>query len=396
MKPKTRPKPKIQPKPKARPKPKPKPVRPEIISEAPVSQHIPDRTSTAVVLAHPRSLDMLTPVMDLAEAQRRLKEFQQFIAGYLVEGIDQDYGIIPGTPRRTLFQPGADKLIEVYGLVPKIAILSKTINYETNLFDYEVEVSLLRGDRVVGMGLGSCSSFESKYRFRNAERVCPDCGKPTIIKGRPEYGGGWLCWRKKDGCGATFADEDPAIVNQDQGKVENDNMIDQKNTVLKMAVKRAKVAATIAATRSSGIFTQDLDDNVEPASGAAAPSSPPPNPARDRYAPDPPIPIPSMPPPPIAFSKDPDRPARRGAPPPKAMPKVTQGQVKRLWTIAGHAGWSQAQVYSVVRHILQIADGVDITDAHIHEIAQGKPYNTICDHILPAGPGEFFAGKGGY
>jgi len=46
-----------------------------------------------------------------------------------------------------------------------------------------------------------------------------------------------------------------------------------KNTILKMAKKRAKVDATLAATRSSGIFTQDIEDMAHDApEPAPAPS----------------------------------------------------------------------------------------------------------------------------
>ena len=41
--------------------------------------------------------------------------------------------------------------------------------------------------------------------------LCPECGQPTIIKGKEEFGGGWLCWKKEGisgGCGAKF-DYDP-------------------------------------------------------------------------------------------------------------------------------------------------------------------------------------------
>lgn len=43
--------------------------------------------------------------------------------------------------------------------------------------------------------------------------LCPNCGKDTIIKGREEYGGGWLCYKAKGGCGAKFAVE-PATIDQ--------------------------------------------------------------------------------------------------------------------------------------------------------------------------------------
>ncbi|KKM07766.1 hypothetical protein LCGC14_1730650 [marine sediment metagenome] len=39
--------------------------------------------------------------------------------------------------------------------------------------------------------------------------LCPECGQPTIIKGKEEWGGGWVCWKKEGGCGAKF-DSDPS------------------------------------------------------------------------------------------------------------------------------------------------------------------------------------------
>ena len=39
--------------------------------------------------------------------------------------------------------------------------------------------------------------------------LCPECGQPAIIKGKEEWGGGWVCWKKEGGCGAKF-DSDPS------------------------------------------------------------------------------------------------------------------------------------------------------------------------------------------
>lgn len=212
--------------------------------------------------------DYLHPVMDLATAKARLLEFQQFVKFYLRDG--EDFGIIPGTPKPTLLKPGADKLCELYGLadtypdhrIHRVEDWTK----DPPLFDYEVTCVLVRkgsGD-VVGEGMGSCNSYEGKYRWRDASRKCPKCSKETIIKGKEEYGGGWLCFAKKGGCGAKFSDTDEAIVKQNVGRVPNPDIADIKNTILKMAKKRSKIDATIAATRSSGIFTQDLEDIMQP------------------------------------------------------------------------------------------------------------------------------------
>lgn len=39
-----------------------------------------------------------------------------------------------------------------------------------------------------------------------SDPLCPVCGVAAIIKGREEYGGGWLCFKKKGGCGAKWPD----------------------------------------------------------------------------------------------------------------------------------------------------------------------------------------------
>lgn len=208
---------------------------------------------------------VLMPVMNIQAAKARLKEFQEFVREYLVEG--EDYGTIPGTPKPTLLKPGADKLCELYGLADDFLIESRREDYATDppLFDYTIKCTLLsrRDARLVGTGFGSCNSWEGKYRWRESHRKCPLCGKEAIIKGKKEYGGGWLCFKKKDGCGAKFLEDDKSIIDQKAGKEVNDDISTLKNTILKMAKKRAKVDAVIAVTRSSGIFTQDTEDIIE-------------------------------------------------------------------------------------------------------------------------------------
>lgn len=218
---------------------------------------------------HERSSVLLMPVMDVHTAMARLQEFQVFISTYLQESKDGgtdggDYGIIPGTKKKTLLKSGSDKLCEVYGLYDEYVLISSVEDWDKGLFDYTLKCLLKsrRDDSIVGTGVGSCSSFESKYRWRESSKKCPQCGSEAIIKGKAEYGGGWLCWGKKGGCGGKFKDGDQSIEGQVTGRVENPDIIDSKNTVLKMAKKRAKIDATIGATRSSGIFTQDMEDLV--------------------------------------------------------------------------------------------------------------------------------------
>lgn len=175
---------------------------------------------------------------------------------------DADYGKIPGTDKDTLLKPGADNICAAYRLYPKPYVLDKTLDLDRGYLSYAVRVELI--SLVDGMvkteGVGECNSYEEKYRYRQQARKCPQCGKEAIIKGKEEYGGGWLCFKRKDGCGAKFREQDPAIVAQQAGRVVNPDPLNQANTILKMAEKRAYVDATLHLPGVARFFTQDLDD----------------------------------------------------------------------------------------------------------------------------------------
>jgi hypothetical protein len=174
---------------------------------------------------------------------------------------DEHYGIIPGCGTKpTLLKAGAEKLNFTFRLAPKYTVTMRELKNDHR--EYEVNCGLYHIDtgKFWCEGVGICTTMESKYRYRNAAKVCPKCGNETIIKGKVEYGGGWLCFAKKGGCGAKFKDGDTSIEGQKVGQVENDNIADTYNTVLKMGKKRAQVDATISATAASDIFTQDIEE----------------------------------------------------------------------------------------------------------------------------------------
>lgn len=192
----------------------------------------------------------------------RRKEFNDWVNTQLVEGTD--YGKIPGIDKRTLLQPGAEKITQLFGCLPDAIVAYRDMNAETGYLYIEVTVELisLQTGIKVGAGLGSCSTMESKYRWRNAQRLCPACGQATIFHSTPERGGGWYCWAKKGGCGAKFQDGDATIESQVVGKVPNADLADQWNTVIKMAKKRALVDAAKTISGASETFTQDVEDMV--------------------------------------------------------------------------------------------------------------------------------------
>lgn len=42
---------------------------------------------------------------------------------------------------------------------------------------------------------------------------CPSCHEMAVIRGKKEYGGGWVCWKGKDGCGVKYTDSVWAMVS---------------------------------------------------------------------------------------------------------------------------------------------------------------------------------------
>jgi hypothetical protein len=209
-----------------------------------------------------------------------------------------DYGLIPGCgDKPAIRKSGAEKLLLGFGLVgvarePRIVDLG---NGHREVF-VETEIKNLASGKVHAIGIGSCSTMESKYRWRNSERICPQCSQPAIIKGKKEYGGGWLCFKKKNGCGAKFKDGDATIEGQQVGKEENPDIADSYNTVLKIAGKRSMVDGTLRATASSAMFTQDVDEGVTVNYDAPpAPVTPPERPVTPPVAPEPPESVPDAP-----------------------------------------------------------------------------------------------------
>lgn len=176
---------------------------------------------------------------------------------------DEHYGVIPGTHKPTLFKPGAEKLCMVFRLAPDFEIIREI--HEPAMIGYVIKCTLVHipSGEIIASGIGSCNSREAKYRWRTvtadevpgeywAARTAGDQERMRQILGADGS------VKKKDG---------KWYISR---KVENDNPWDYDNTLLKMAEKRALVAAVLVATAASDIFTQDLEDQPAPAAEEAA------------------------------------------------------------------------------------------------------------------------------
>lgn len=281
---------------------------------------------------------------------------------------DVDYGKIPGTDKPTLLKPGAELLLKMNRCAAKYerqrtsgdGVTAPAIAWDSTCYAVDGE------GNVQAEGSGSCNSWERKYRWRNAERECPECGKRAIIKGSAQYGGGFVCWKKRDGCGVKFEDDDKRITEQMLGQVENPDPWDLDNTLKKMSDKRAMVACALTLQAASGSFTQDLvdDEDDAPVPKGVAKGKP----RTDE------------PPPPT------DRDAPTAAPRQGALLQISEAQARRISAIARETAEKHGQHgFRVVNSVLKSHD-LELLPA---KAKMDECLLHLCEHVPPDGYDQF-------
>lgn len=129
-----------------------------------------------------------------------------------------DYGIIPGTKKETLYKSGAEKICLLFNLAPEFEVNIDKFDGEHREATVKCRLLHRLTGQLFGSGVGSCSTMESKYKYRSE----------------------WQDGQKV--------------------RVLNKDIADQYNTVLKMAKKRAVVDAAISSGAAGDLFTQDMED----------------------------------------------------------------------------------------------------------------------------------------
>jgi hypothetical protein len=206
----------------------------------------------------------------IARVKGRVQTLQTIYRDIMIKGdpkagVDGDYGVIPGCGNKpALKKAGAEKLLLGFRVSPTVGENIKIREYDGGHREVTVVCTLtsMTGE-VLGEGVGSCSTLESKYRYRNvADFDVQDCAIPKDSKERKnEY--------RKQGFGMKKVDDQWCWVKyKDEHKTENPDIADQYNTVLKMAKKRALIDAVLTVFGASDLFTQDIDE-IEPEKSAA-------------------------------------------------------------------------------------------------------------------------------
>jgi len=172
-------------------------------------QNNPAQNENKIVVLKPNEINSIEEIVpefaiSLNTAKERINMLQNFVKEMMVANID--YGVIKGCNKPSLLKPGAEKLCDIFGFSKQLEVLNRVEDWSTGFFHYEIKVILVnkKTGLIEAEGIGCCNSKEKKY------------------------------------------------LNQDSYNIIN--------TLLKMAKKRALIDAVLSATRSSGIFTQDIED----------------------------------------------------------------------------------------------------------------------------------------
>ena len=110
--------------------------------------------------------DVYQPVMTIEAALARRDDIVLFVSKIMKR--DQDFGVIPGTSTKpVLLKPGAEKLCQFFGLEPEFTPITEEADWMGERHSGEpfyyihYRCRLTRNGIVIGVGEGSCNSWES-------------------------------------------------------------------------------------------------------------------------------------------------------------------------------------------------------------------------------------------
>jgi len=186
-----------------------------------------------------------TSIVPVKIIEQRQQALWKLMAEAMEKGVD--YGKTPGCgDKPSLFKPGSEKVLAMFQLAvdPMVEDLCPLGGGAYDEFRVRVHVTVKNNSRFVGKGVGECSSWEEKYKWRKAvtdgEYDHMAAIDPSLV--RVKFGKDWQSKKEY------------------QVKQVRVPTADIANTVVKMGKKRAQIDATLTSTAASAIFSQDLED----------------------------------------------------------------------------------------------------------------------------------------
>ena len=200
--------------------------------------------------------------MPIESMKRQVQVIQRLLKSVLIKNVH--YGVIPGCGDKfVLLKAGAEKIAMTFRLAPFYTVQKTDLPNGHREYEIVCELKNIRTGVSMGQGLGSASTMEKKYRYRTGDVLTTDPITHAYwdAKNKKDYG------KMKE----IAAGRHPKKTQEGQwfwalpgDKVENEDPADQYNTVLKMAKKRALNDSVITSTACSDLFTQDVDESIDP------------------------------------------------------------------------------------------------------------------------------------
>lgn len=207
------------------------------------------QNSTAVAEIH-ENTDFMLGLNELKNRANMVTEIKRQI---MKNGTH--FGTIPGCgDKPTLLKNGAELLCMAFKLAPEAKVEISDLGNGHREYTVTTTLVSITTGTPIATGLGSCSTMESKYRYRNDTEVTGQKIPADAKERKAEY--------RRQGYGMKKVNGNWEWVRF--VKIENPDIADQYNTVLKMASKRSLVDATLKATGGSCEFTQDIEDMGTP------------------------------------------------------------------------------------------------------------------------------------
>ena len=305
----------------------------------------------------------------------------QTVMAQVMEGPTKDnptgvhYGVVPGTRGKpSLYKAGAEKLSLVFRLRPIMSDAADidVIDMGNGHREYRVRCHILdQFGRELATGVGSCSTMESKYRYRRgSDFEVQDCEIPADYRDQKDK-------YRKEGFGAKQVEGAWKWVKYStEGRSENPDIADTYNTVLKMAKKRAYVDGILSSTAASDIFTQDVEDLPAEMLGGAT--------ARPAQAPAQPK---------AASTEDKPQEPRRASSEPASVEKSLTGKVAKKykprgnskyfsWTLEGHTSeYLQSMDDAIIEQMDEAGRNGAAVTVHYLESVNGKYTNRVISAV---------------
>lgn len=218
-------------------------------------------STSALATLEPREIQLqpevfLQPAVSVKEAVERQKMLADLVSQLLIPAtVDKygnvnftgaDYGQLPGTKERTLFQNGAEKLALFFQLSINSYCTEKVEDWDKGFFKYTYRAIAKHGNREIVSIERSCHTRETKYAWVWVEAPKPPKAEEEAMKAE-KIGRNSKAW--KDGSQTWVWQE----------RRPNPDPFSLQFVVEAMAQKRAYVAVVKKALAATGFFSKEID-----------------------------------------------------------------------------------------------------------------------------------------